>query len=257
MYPYISFFGMNIGTYGVFMTIGICLTFILAVKRGRRFGLIVEDMLIVSAFALGVAMLGGSLLYVFVTYTPEQIIQFVRKGDFSFLGSGIVFYGGLIGGVIGALVGVRIAGCSLISIERAVVPFIPLGHAVGRIGCVMAGCCHGFAYSGPFAIYYPHSVLGLSPEQGYFPIQPLEALINLVLCGVLLWYERRSKKTTELLLVYLGLYAICRFVLEMLRGDEGRGIWNMLSTSQIVSVLLLVISVSGVLWLKKSKTRSA
>lgn len=256
MCPYISFLGLNIGTYGICMTIGICLTFILAVKRGRKFGLIVEDMLIVSAFALGFAMFGGSLLYVLVTYTPAQILQFIRNGDFMFLGSGIVFYGGLIGGVIGALVGVRVAGCSLALIERAVVPFVPLGHAIGRIGCVMAGCCHGFAYDGPLAIHYPCSVLGLSPNQGYFPVQLLEAFINLVLCSFLLWYEKKTKKATDLLLAYLGLYAVSRFVLEMFRGDAVRGIWNSLSTSQIISILLFIASIIGMLWRKNSKTQS-
>lgn len=252
MYPYIHIFGRTIGTYGLCLTIGFVLTAIMAMRKGKPKGLIIEDIFIVGAFALGFALLGGSLLYVFVTYPPEKIWEFILRGDFGFLGSGIVFYGGLIGGIAGAFLGIRVAGCKLNLIERSVVPFVPLGHAIGRIGCVLAGCCHGFAYEGPFALYYPNSVLGLSPEQGYFPVQILEALGNLGICCFLVWYEKRMKRVTQLIFLYLGLYAICRFFLEMLRGDAVRGIWYHLSTSQIISILLLVISTVGLL---RSKLR--
>ncbi len=247
MYPYIHIFGRTIGSYGLCLTIGFVLTAIMAMRKGKPQGLIIEDILIVGAFTLGFALFGGSLLYVFVTYPLEKIWEFIARGDFSFLGSGIVFYGGLIGGIAGAFLGIRVAGCKLSLIERSVVPFVPLGHAIGRIGCVLAGCCHGFAYEGPFALYYPNSVLGLSPDQGYFPVQILEALGNLGVCGILLWYDKRTKRTTELIFLYLGLYATFRFFLEMLRGDAIRGVWFHLSTSQIISVLLLIISTVGFL----------
>ena len=245
MYPYIHIFGRTIGSYGLCLTVGFILSAVMAVRKGKSHGLIMEDVLIVAAFALGFVLLGGSLLYVFVTYSPEKIWEFIIRGNFRFLSSGIVFYGGLLGGIAGALLGIRVAGCELSLIERSVVPFIPLGHAIGRFGCVLAGCCHGFAYEGPFALYYPNSVLGLSPEQGYFPVQLLEALGNLGICCFLVWYEKRMKRVTELIFLYLGLYAISRFFLEMLRGDAARGVWYHLSTSQIISILLLIISIVG------------
>lgn len=253
MYPFIHFFGREIGTYGLCLATGFMLAFFLALRKGKQHGLIVEDLLIVGAFALGASLVGGTLMYVFITYSLAEIISFVQCGDFTFLSSGIVFYGGLIGGLAGAMVGVRVAGCKFDVIERAVVPFVPLGHAIGRIGCVLAGCCHGFAYDGLFALHYPNSVSGLSPEQGFFPVQPLESLINVGICLFLLWYEKRMKRKMDLLLVYLGLYAFYRFFLEMLRGDAIRGMWHILSTSQIVSILLLCISVVGMLR-KKTET---
>lgn len=252
MYPYINIFDRQIGTYGLCLTVGFVLAVILALQKGKTKGLIIEDLLVVGAFGLGCALLGGSLLYVFVTYSLTQIRAFLQQGDFSFLGSGIVFYGGLIGGVAGTLVGIRVAGCKFEVIERSVVPFVPLGHAIGRVGCVMAGCCYGFAYGGPFALHYPHAVSGLSPEQGYFPVQPLEALINVGICLFLLWYEKKMKRATHLLFAYLGLYAVSRFFLEMLRGDEIRGAWNLISTSQIISILLLIVSIVGLCWGKRS-----
>jgi len=252
MYPYIHIFGRNFGTYGLCMALGFILAAVLSMRRGKKVGLLMEDVLIVAAFVLGFAVVCGNAVFIFVTYSFDQIMEFVSKGDFSFIGTGIVFYGGLIGGVLGALIGIRVAGCKFSVVEYAVVPFIPLGHAIGRIGCVMAGCCHGFEYSGPLAIYYPASVLGLSPEQGYFPVQPLETVVNIAICAFLLIFGRKQRPKGMVLFAYLGVYAVARFFLEMLRGDANRGVWYFLSTSQIISIVLLTISVVGILWAKNT-----
>ena len=254
MHPYIHFFGHDIGTYGICMTLGYVLVFLLCLRKGKSYAITSEDLFIVSGFVLGGALLGGSLVYVFVTYSFKEIVRSVLNLDFSFIGSGTVFYGGLIGGVVSALCGISVAKCKLGPMERIIVPYIPLGHAIGRIGCVMAGCCHGFAYDGPMALYYPNAISGLSPTQGYFPVQLLEALANIGICFFLLWFEKRIKRKTDLLFAYLGIYAILRFFLEMLRGDSVRGIWNDFSTSQIISVVLMIISVIGALWKRQAKS---
>jgi len=257
MFPYFFVLGRQIGTYGVCMVVGFVLAFLLSLRAGRGKNLLFEDLLICGAFALGFGMLGSSLLYIFVTYSLKEIVEFITAGDFRFLNSGIVFYGGLIGGVFGGLLGIRVAKCKFDTVARCVVPYIPLGHAVGRIGCVMAGCCHGFPYDGPFALYYPHSVSGLSPEQGYFPVQLLEALINVVICLLLCTYAKRAKRAANLLFMYLGMYAVSRFFLEMLRGDAIRGVWHTVSTSQIISILLLIVSVTGFLWNRRIQKKTA
>lgn len=239
MYPYITIFGRTFGTYGLCMVLGFFLAGFLAWRKGKTLGIQIEDILLTAAFALLGALVCGGLLYIFVTYSIDQIVEFIRRGEFSFLASGIVFYGGLIGGVLGALLGIRVAGCSYAGVERAVVPFVPLGHAVGRIGCVMAGCCHGFEYEGLFALYYPNSVSGLDPTQGYFPIQLLEALLNVVVCVVLVILSKKQRKLFSLLFSYFALYAVERFILEFFRGDSIRGIYFSLSSSQWISIALL------------------
>lgn len=251
MYPFIHIFGRTIGTYGLCMMLGVFLAAFLAIRLGKKRGVLMEDILIVGATAMGCALVCGSLLYVFVTYPLSEIWAMIKSGEFKFLTSGIVFYGGLIGGILGALLGCRIAGCKLSSLESVVVPFIPLGHAIGRIGCIMAGCCHGMEYTGPLAIYYPHSVTGLSPEQGYFPVQGLEALLNVFVCLLLVWYERRKRRPMDMLFVYLGCYAVERFILELFRGDSIRGIYFGLSTSQWISVGLLAACAVHFLFLRR------
>lgn len=241
MYPYIDIFGRQVGLYGVCMVLGFFLVGYLGLRRGKPHGFCVEDLMIIAAFVFGCAVLVGGLMYVFVTYSFDQIMAFIRQGNFSFLTSGIVFYGGLIGGVLGALLGIRVAKTDMHLVEHSLVPFIPLGHAIGRVGCVMAGCCYGFEYDGPLALHYPHAVTDASPDKGYFPVQPLESLMNIVICIALLLLSKKAKRKFGLLAWYLTFYAISRFFLEMLRGDAIRGVFNGFSTSQYISMALLAL----------------
>ena len=130
MYPYIYIFDRQIGTYGLCVMLGFWLAGILAIRKGKPLGLKIEDLVIVAAITFGGTLIGGGLLYVFVTYPIDQIIEFIRQGDFRFLASGLVFYGGLIVGGLGAILGAKISKCSFSVLERSVVPFVPLGHAV-------------------------------------------------------------------------------------------------------------------------------
>lgn len=243
MYPYFDICGFKIGTYGTCILLAFFLVAVFSLKRGKPVGLRLEDLLIIAAMAFGGAVVVGGLLYVCVTYSFAQIVDFIRTGDFRFLGSGIVFYGGLIGGIAGAILGILVARCDFQCVEYSVVPFIPLGHAIGRIGCVMAGCCYGFEYEGFLALHYPNALSGISPQQGYFPVQPLESLLNMGICLLLLWLSKKTKRKLGLLAWYLALYAVVRFFLEMLRGDAVRGIWSGFSTSQYISFGLLTACV--------------
>ncbi len=241
MLPYINVFGIFIGSYGVLMVLGFSLAVILSYRRAIRYCLVIEDILIVAAFAALLGLLCGAILYALVTYPVRELLNSLIRGDFRVFG-GIVYYGGFIGGVIGALIGTRVAKIPFSAIESAVVPHIPLGHAIGRIGCVLAGCCNGMPYSGPFAVYYPNSVAGLDPAQGYFPIQLLEALLNIGIFVLLLQIDKKRRCPFDLLASYCILYGISRFILEFLRGDAIRGIAGGLSTSQWISIVLLGIS---------------
>ncbi len=260
MFPIINILGRQFGTYGLCMALGVLLVGVLGTKFGKRYTIAMEDIAIVGAMGVAFALVCGSLLYCFVTFPPELIWQKVKAFDFIFLfGSGIVFFGGLIGAVPGALIGIRIAKCKIFDLERAVVPFIPLGHGIGRIGCLLGGCCYGMEYYGPLAVYYPQNNLtGLDPSVGHFPVQPLETLVNVGICAILLWRVKKAKRSFDVLCDYMALYSVSRFSLEFLRGDAIRGIYGGLSTSQWISVGLVAIWAARLLYFylkdKKSTT---
>lgn len=244
MCPYINIFGRTIPTYGLCIVLAAIVCFSFAIWRAKKKQVLIEDVFIVLASGCGFAIIGAKLLYLIVTYSLEDIINFIKNGDFSFLeGSGLVFLGGLICSIIGAWIGSLLAKRKLADFEALIVPIIPVGHAIGRIGCLMAGCCYGKLYDGPFAVHYRNWTTGEWTVEGYFPIQLLEALLNCVMAVVL--YIRSNKKHPEyfLLLDYLMYYSITRFFLEFLRGDAERGIYDGFSTSQWISIGLLLITI--------------
>jgi phosphatidylglycerol:prolipoprotein diacylglycerol transferase len=109
MHPFIDIFGRQIGTYGLCMAVAVLLVGTISILRGKKQGVVPEDILIVGACAISGALICGSALYIFITYSPEQIWQMITSGRIEeLLGSGIVFYGGLIGGIFGALLGTKI-----------------------------------------------------------------------------------------------------------------------------------------------------
>lgn len=251
MFPYIEIFGRQFGTYGLCIAVAVFLVAALTIRDAGRVGIPYEDIIILGAIAMGFAFVCGTLLYIVVTYSWEQIVAWVRQGDFRFLNGGIVFYGGLIGGILGGWLGCKIAKRKMSELMPWVVPYIPLGHAIGRVGCVMAGCCHGYEYEGPLALHYPNSVTQLPPDQGYFPTQLLEAVLNIGLCITLVQLRKRCKRTSDLLFLYLGGYAIVRFCVEFFRGDGIRGVYGWFSTSQWISIGLLAVALIYGLWIRK------
>ncbi len=223
------------------MVFAIVVTIILIIQSAKSEKICFEDILIISACALGGGILGGWLLYIFVTYSWAQIIAWIHSGNFHFLNGGIVFYGGLLGGMLGALLGLSISKRKAIEMIPHIAPYIPLGHAIGRVGCVMAGCCHGMPYTGLFAMYYPNAISGLPASQGCFPVQLLEAFLNILLFLFLLNYRKRCKDRILLLFFYLSGYGIIRFFVEFLRGDRVRGYLYGFSTSQWISLILVSV----------------
>ncbi len=244
MHPFFHILSIDIPAYGVFLASGITFASLMAILLAKKAGGDPDYTLIIICCAIGGALIGSNLLYLFVSYGIDRVIADIKAGNFSFLSSGgLVFYGGLIGGIAGAFLGIRITHETRYSmLVNAIAPSIPFGHAFGRVGCLFAGCCYGIPYDGacavslePVGIMYP-----------VFPVQLLEAVLNLLLSLCLLLISRKKPSGFTLLYLYLICYSGIRFVLEFLRGDLIRGIYYGLSSSQWISVFLMV---SGTLFL--------
>jgi phosphatidylglycerol:prolipoprotein diacylglycerol transferase len=232
------------------MTVGIIISTCVAFWRAKRAKGDVNALITIVACAFGLGFFSAKILYVIVSYSFTDILSYISKGDFSFLSSGgQVFYGGLIGGIIGTYLGCVIEKKDLGSYLDAIVPCVPLGHAFGRLGCHFAGCCHGFLYDGFFSI----DIIVNGISYSLFPVQLLEVFLNILLFIFLVFYTRRKQRKYMVLFTYLSIYAIMRFALEFLRGDIIRGISIGLSTSQWISIILFVVSLIYILVNKVNK----
>lgn len=252
MHPYFHIFSLSIPAYGTFMALALVVGCALAWVRLRRRGGDGDTLLLVAACAVGLALLGARLLYLLVSYDAARAWAELRQGDFSCLtADGQVFYGGLIGGILGALLGFRLVKERNYPIYLyAIVPCIPLGQAIGRVGCLFGGCCYGFPYEGFGAV----SLAEAGVPGTVFPAQLVAAGADLLLFVALLYYaKRRPDAGFRLLYLYLAGYAVVRFGLEFLRGDLIRGVAGGLSTSQWISLGMLALGVCMLVWERRKR----
>lgn len=246
MYPFIHIFGLKIPSYGLMMALAFAAAILLSCYRVKKAGLSVDKILDIALTVLICGMAGAYLLYIFVTYSFEEIFECIKDGSFRvFKDGGLVFYGGLIAGVLSGFLFCRIKKIDFNEYAAVIVPSLPLAHAIGRVGCFLAGCCYGRVCDTAISVIYKNPIGGAPVGVPVFPIQLVESGFNIIIFAVLLIYTAKRMKSISGLFLYLGLYAIERFVLEYFRADEIRGIFLGLSTSQWISVLLFAASVTA------------
>lgn len=245
MFPKITIFNKEITMYAVMSLIGILAAGFYAVKKTKEKKQDDNDMIITLLISAIGVFIGGHLLYAIVGY--EDVITFLKSiGNtniketlqlFITAFSGSVFYGGLIGGLIFGSIYIKRKKLDK-SFYDIAAPTIPLFHFFARIGCFLVGCCYGIESKIGFT--YQNSMVPIANGVTRFPVQLLEALLNLVLFIVLNHLLNKGKYKNKLIYIYLLSYAIIRFALEFLRGDLYRGFIGVLSTSQIISLIIII-----------------
>ena len=245
MCPYIKLFEVSIPSYGLMIAFGVVFANFIAIfllRKQQDF----NDFIILEAYCFLGAFLGAKLLYIFVSFKNIDWSHMMSISYFNqFMQGGFVFYGGFIGGITATLIGGKVHGIEARQYIRNSIFLIPLIHAFGRIGCFMVGCCYGRPYEGFGAVVFPKESYAV-PGIKLFPVQLVEAgLLMIISVAILLFQSVKGfYYTIEL---YLLLYGIARFILEKYRYDEIRGVFFGLSTSQWISIILIIVAVSSVL----------
>src|ERR1700730_8902268 len=245
MYPRLLELGpITVYTYGVLLAAAYLLGLKLAMVRAKARKLDHTRVLALGIYIIISALLGAKLLLLVTdwrtfTSSPGELLTLVRSGG--------VFYGGLIVAVAVSLWYIRRVGLPLWTTCDVFAPGIALGHVIGRLGCLMAGCFYGLPTTKPWGITFtdPFAALnvGTPLNQPLHPTQLYEAGAELIILAVLLLTERKGRVFPgRTFWGYMLLYAISRFIIEFYRGDE-RGIIMGFSTSQFISLILAPFAV--------------
>ncbi len=145
---------------------------------------------------------------------------------------GLIFYGGFIGALIAGLIVLKLRKDPLVETLDFFISALPLGHAFGRIGCLLRGCCYGKATDFVCSIHLYNETIARHPTQLY------EALGNFLIYIILTFLFIRKKSSGLVTACYMMLYGSLRFLNEFLRGDE-RERFLSLSIAQWISLLLV------------------
>lgn len=253
MYPRLLELGpLTVYSYGVLLAAAYLLALYVAVRRGRRFGLDGDRVLDLGIYIIISALVGAKLLLLVVDFDyfrrqPAELWTLARSGG--------VFYGGLVLAFLVGMWYMRRHRMNVWLTADAIAPGIALGHVVGRMGCLLAGCCYGRPTTLPWGITFtdPFAAtnVGTPLNIALHPTQLYEAAAELLILALLLVAERRWRTFAGWTFwVYIFLYGVSRFAIEFLRGDP-RGATMGFSTSQAISVVLVPLSLAALLLLSR------
>lgn len=247
MYPRLLELGsITLYTYGVLLAAAYLAGLKLAMARARQRGLDANRVLDLGIYIIVSALVGAKLMLLVVDFDyfrsqPAELLSLARSGG--------VFYGGLILALLVALWYIRRHGLPVWTTCDVFAPGVALGHVIGRIGCLMAGCCYGRPTNLPWGITFTDtfaaSNVGTPLDVALHPTQLYEAGAELAILALLLTTEHRRRYFPgRTFWGYILLYAVSRYVIEIYRGDPRGTVFGLFSTSQFISLVLVPLSLA-------------
>ena len=244
MYPFLDILGRQIPTYGLMAAAGIVCGLLYVFLRTDR-KLDRENALYIYTFGILGAGLGAKILYLLISL--NDIAADVRSHGLmrtavAYIRGGMVFYGGLLGAIAAAFLTARFLKEDIAGFYHSLVPGIAILAGFGRIGCFLNGCCFGAVTDCPVHVIFP---AGSDAPAGVplVPVQLYEAVFEFAM-ALLFTALTMLKPSLEprFLRLYLMSYAIFRFILEFWRGDAVRGMYGPFSTSQWISLGIIIFA---------------
>jgi phosphatidylglycerol---prolipoprotein diacylglyceryl transferase len=249
----------TVGTYGLFYATGFLLALRLAVSYARRDGIETARIVDLGIVTLLAGFVGAKLLLYAIDapYYLKHPVEMVRS-----LRSAGVFYGGLGLAVLAAMIYIRKHHMPLGKVTDLAAPALALGQGIGRLGCFAAGCCFGRPCSRPWAVTFTdpraYDLTGVTLGVPLHPTQLYHALADGVILVITMWAMRHRRFDGQVFWIYLFLYAAFRGIVEIWRGDSARGLFfgGLLSTSQLISIPLALVSLGALLVLGRRAARA-
>jgi phosphatidylglycerol:prolipoprotein diacylglycerol transferase len=233
--PEIHVLGLSIKTFGLFFALNFAAWGLVAGRRLRELGRPTDW----AYEMVTVALLGG--LVGARGYFLLQNHDTLSAGDI-FGGSGLIWYGGLIGGVVAVLYWAHRRDFLSLDLVDIAGPCLALGYAIGRIGCQVSGDGdYGKAWDGPWAMSYPD---GTKPIDTPVHPTPVYETLTMGLVALVLWRLRDRLTNGLLFALYLLLAGTERFLVEFLRRNDDVAIG--LTLAQLLSLAMMI---AGGVWL--------
>ncbi|MFH1128634.1 MAG: prolipoprotein diacylglyceryl transferase [Candidatus Omnitrophota bacterium] len=247
MHPEICKIGFfTVYSYGLLLVIAFMVSSTLSSIEAKKQNInpeVIFNLLFVG-FIFGV--IGARIFYVIQNFNyffenPYEIIMLQHGG--------LSWFGGLILGVFSAILYIRSKKLSIYKVFDLVIPFVALAQAIGRVGCLLNGCCYG-KVSEKFGIYFEVHNASLLPTQIY------SSLLLVLIYIILRFLQDRPHRVGQIFFSYLLLYSLKRFFIEYWR-DDNSVIFAKLTLFQALSIVIFVIAVINLLLLRKGPNSSA
>lgn len=242
--------GISVPGYGFMIGIGFILAIIMGCYRAKKYGLDDEVIIDIAILAAVCGFAGAKVLYVIINFKEFLASPLEVLGS-----SGFVVYGGIITGVLVCLIYCHFKKIKFMEYFDLVMPEIAVAQGFGRIGCFLAGCCYGRETTSAIGVVFPENSMAPAGVK-LIPTQLFSAAGDFIIAGVLVWvacrflYKEKKLVTGDIGCIYMLMYGVGRFVIEFFRNDY-RGAVGFLSTSQFISVFIVALGVTLMIYNRK------
>jgi phosphatidylglycerol:prolipoprotein diacylglycerol transferase len=259
MYPYlIRLQNISLASYPFLFGLGLTIAGIVMLILGKRDGYTnkqIGNLFILLAFSV---LIGGRVLFI-IEFYPQFLGKWEKMIELS--NGGQIFYGGLILSILMLIVYCKRAKLKISITMDLTIVAVPLGLAIGRLGCFCKGCCYGKPSNFAWALSFPKhidiegNIVGcpaylhqlddglISPLHSQtLPVHPTQlysAAVSLVIFVFMLWLWEKEYAKGKLLFVYLAIYSVFRFLIEFIR--ENKMITWGLTLSQLISLIIIAL----------------
>ena len=212
MYPILFRLGaLEITSFGAMVALG-ALAGLWFFRRELRFSRLPDASADAAVVGLLCGFAGAKILHALLHLGEEPVVALLLSR------AGFAWFGGLLGGVGGALVVIVMRGWPVMPILSAATPALALGHAIGRIGCFLVGDDYGRVTDLPWGVAFPE---GLPPTiERVHPTQIYEMIPLVVLAALLVRWRRRGVADRAVLGRYLLIAGVVRFLIEFVRIND-------------------------------------
>jgi phosphatidylglycerol---prolipoprotein diacylglyceryl transferase len=244
MQPEIDLGPVTLQTFGIMFALGFVAAGLLVARRLRELGKPVDWAYEMIFAALVGGIVGSRLDFVIQNY--DEVSDDVLGNLFS--GSGLVWYGGVIGGAVGVLLWARWRRMLNLTLLDICAPGLAIGYAVGRIGCQLSGDGdYGIPWDGPWAMAYPD---GTVPTDQEVHPTPIYETLAMGLVAYVLWRLRDRFQPGLLFALYLVLAGAERLLVEFVRRNDEVALG--LTQPQLLSIAMIA---AGAVWLAAKARR--
>lgn len=245
---------LSIRWYGLLFATAVLLGTSLAHREAIRRGEDPDQLLNVIVFGVMVGLIGARLYYVLFNwgYYGQMPLKILAVWE-----GGLAIHGGLLAGALTAAIYMVRKQLPVLTYMDIMAPSVPLGQAIGRWGNFFNQEAFGIPTDLPWKLYIEpyHRPPHLATYEYFHPTFLYESLWNLLVFAILYFLLRRRLQRTPgaLVLCYVGLYSIGRFLVEGLRIDSL--MLGPFRAAQVVSLGLIVVSLVGLMRLRVNQTR--
>ncbi|HYW10343.1 MAG TPA: prolipoprotein diacylglyceryl transferase [Longimicrobium sp.] len=246
--------GFKVTSFGVLIALSFLAAGWLLARELKRQGEDPESAWDLAGWAAIAGILGAKLYYLILHFNETAMDPWGALAS----RSGLVWYGGFIGGALGVLFRLHQLKMPVWKVADAVAPALALGYALGRVGCFLVGDDYGSPTNAPWAVAFPQGappstagnlrafgvdVPAATPDSAVLAVHPTqlyETGMTLIILAILFRLRPTLAKTPgQLFFVWLALAGVERFIVEIFRAKDDR-LLGMFSVAQVISVLFII-----------------